>query len=303
MRSRANIYITALLCGIAVAAGASRLSAQSDWAAVDRAMGRKGAMQPGGVWKYGLPRGDLQVTVGGVRVRPALALGSWLAFERQPNRRGDVMAMGDLVLLEDEIAPVVAKLEAGNVEVSALHNHLQHESPRVMYLHVLAEGDPVRIARAVHDALALTRTPPATSATGEASPLELDTAAISRTLGRAGKANGGVYQVSVPRAKPVRMRGMVVAPAMGVATAFNFQPLGGGRAATTGDFVLTAGEVNPVVRALGQGGITVTALHSHMLGEEPRLYFMHFWGEGDTAGLARTLRSALDRAGVESPPS
>ena len=298
MRDSTNTHLTALLASIAVAAGAPPLAAQSDWAAVDLAIGRAGAMQPGGVWKYGFPRGDLQVTVGGVRIEPALALGSWIAFERRPGRRADVMAMGDLVLLEDEVAPVVAKLNAGNVEVTALHNHLQHESPRVMYLHVLAEGDPVRIGRAVHDALALTRTPPAAGARGGTPSLELDTAAIARALGHAGKANGGVYQVSVPRAGPVRMDGMVVAPAMGVATAINFQPLGAGRAATTGDFVLSPGEVNGVARVLAQGRIGVTALHSHMLGEEPRLYFMHFWGEDDAVSLARTLRAALDRAGV-----
>jgi hypothetical protein len=175
-----------------------------------------------------------------------------------------------------------------------VHNHLLRESPRVMYVHVDAHGDPVRIAQTVRAALALTRTPldrPAPPAAP--APIDLDTAAVVRALGHSGRVNGGVYQVSVPRRETVREGNHEVPPSMGVATAINFQPTGGGRAAITGDFVMTAGEVNPVIRALRDNGIEVTALHSHLLGEQPRLYFMHFWANDDALRLARGLHAAL----------
>jgi hypothetical protein len=282
------------MAALAAAAPASAQSPRQDWVAVDKAIGRAGTPQPGEVQKYGFPRSDLEVTAAGVRVKPALALGSWVAFKRMG---GEAMAMGDLVLLEREVAPVIAKLQAMGVEQTALHNHLQGESPRMMYLHIQAQGDPVKIAGAVRAALAETRTPkvPAAAAGGT---LGLDTAALASALGYAGKVTGGVFQVTVPRAEPVRMGGMEIPPAMGVATALNFQPTNSGKAAITGDFVLSAEEVNPVIRSLRDGGVAVTALHSHMLGEEPRLYFMHFWANDDAGTLARTLRAALGHMNV-----
>jgi hypothetical protein len=269
----------------------------ADWAGVDRAIGRPGKAQPGEVQKYGFPRGDLQVTVGDVAVKPALALGSWVAFKRIGSSNREVMAMGDLVLTEAEVPAVVAKLQAGRIQQTALHNHLQHESPRVMYLHIEGRGDPVKLAEAIRTALATTRTPPASPpAPAQGAPrFDLDTAALTRALGRSGAVTGGVYQVSVPRTEPVRAEGMEIPAAMGVATAINFQPTGNGKAAITGDFVLTADEVNPVLRTLEQQGIAVTALHSHMLTEEPRLLFMHFWANDDALRLARGLKAALDQ--------
>ncbi|MGH7519155.1 MAG: DUF1259 domain-containing protein [Gemmatimonadales bacterium] len=275
----------------------SQRGAQGDWRAVDQAMGRSGTMQPGGVYKYSFPRADLRVTIGEVAVKPALALGSWVAFKRMGGASGGTTAMGDLVLLESEVTPVLTKLQAMGVEQTALHNHLQRESPRVMYLHIQAQGDPTKIAEAVRAALALTKTPPAPPAAA-AGAFGLDTAQLASALGRAGKVNGGVYQSSVPRAGPVRMAGMEIPPAMGLATALNFQPTGGGKAAITGDFVLTADEVKPVIKTLRDGGIAVTALHSHMLGEDPRLFFMHFWANDDAMRLARTLRAALGQMKV-----
>ncbi len=273
----------------------------SDWKAVDQAMGRTGKPQPGDVHKYSMPRGDLRVTLGGVPIKPALALGSWLAFKRVGD---ESIAMGDLVLTETEVAPVMAKLQELGVEQSALHNHLLHESPPVMYLHIHARGDRVKIAGAVRQALALTKTPgeePAGSKPG--APLGLDTAAVARILGQAGNVNGDVYQVSVPRAEAIREDEMEVPPSMGLATAINFQPTTGGRAVTTGDFVMTAPEVNPVLRALSAAGIEVTALHNHMLTEEPRLFFAHFWGNNNAEKLARGLRSALDKMNVKRETS
>lgn len=269
----------------------------TDWKAVDQALGRSGKMDPGEVYRYSMPRSDLRVNAAGVAVRPALALGSWVALKRTG---GGTIAMGDLVLTEDEIAPVMSKLQAMGVEQTALHNHLLHESPGVMYLHIHAQGDPVKIAQAVRAALAQTKTPPAKPEGAQAAePVGLDTAAIAGALGYSGKVNGGVYQVSVPRAEPVRADGMVVPPSMGVATALNFQPTGASNAAVTGDFVMTGQEVNPVLRALRDARIEVTALHSHMLDEEPRLFFAHFWANDDAVTLARGLRSALDKMSVK----
>jgi len=266
------------------------------WAAVDSAIGRTGTSQPGEVQKYSFPRSDLKVTVGDVTVRPALALGSWVAFKATTGH--DVIAMGDLVLLESEVGPVIGKLQAMAVEQTALHNHLQHESPRIMYLHIHAHGDRMKVAQAIGAALASTKTPSAAPTASAAAPFELDTAKLASALGYAGKVNGGVYQVSVPRAEPVRMDGTEIPPSMGVATALNFQPTGNGKAAITGDFVLTADEVNPVIRALRDGGVAVTALHSHMLTEEPPLFFMHFWANDEALALARTLHAALGHVKV-----
>jgi hypothetical protein len=288
------------------------------WSAVDQALGRKGAAQPGGVMRYSFPRSDLQVTANGVQLKPALALGSWVAFKDAGG--GHAMVMGDLVLTEDEVAPVMRSLQQSGVEQTALHNHVLGESPRVMYMHVAGHDDPVKLAQAVRTALAQTQTPldeqPATTpsagdkgdaagaggapggqAAGASAPgaLDLDTAAVARALGVSGKVNGGVYQVSVPRRETIREGGREVPPSMGVATAINFQPTGSGKAAITGDFVMTAAEVNPVIRSLEEHGITVTALHSHMLTESPRLFFMHFWANDNAVTLARGLRAALDK--------
>ena len=265
----------------------------TDWKPVEQALGKAGSMQPGDVYKVSLPRSDLKVTVGGVELKPALALGSWVAFKKA----GDMTTvMGDLVLTEDEVTPVMTKLEEGGVEPTALHNHVLHESPRVMYMHIHAMGDAVKIAKAVHDALALSKTPfaaPAAAAPNQ--DLGIDTKQIDQIVGQSGKVNGGVYQFSVPRADKIMDNEMEIPPAMGIAQAINFQPTGGGKAAITGDFVLLASEVNPVIKALRDNGIEVTALHSHMLVETPRLFFMHFWANEDALKLARGIRAALDK--------
>jgi hypothetical protein len=260
-------------------------------------MGRTGKMQNDGAYKYSMPRSDLHVTVDGVVIKPALSLGSWLAMK--PAASG-VVAMGDLVLKENEVTPVIVKLQEGGVMETALHNHLLRESPRVMYLHVHGEGDPVKIAETIHAALGATGTPPASAgASAPARRLAIDTAAIDRALGRGGSASGGVYHLTVPRAETIRAAGMEVTPSMGTATSINFQPTGGGKAAVNGDFVMTANEVNGVVRTLEDGGIEVVAVHNHMLNEEPRLFFLHYWANDDAVTLARTLRAALDETNTK----
>src|SRR6266446_2811505 len=268
-------------------------AATADWKPVEQALGKAGSMQPGDVYKVSLPRSDLKVTVSGVELKPALALGSWVAFKKT----GDMtFVMGDLVLTEDEVTPVMTKLEEGGVEPTALHNHVLHESPRVMYMHIHAMGDAVKIAKAIHDALALSKTPFAAPAAAPPNQdLGIDTKQIDQIMGQSGKVNGGVYQFSVPRADKIMDNDMEIPPAMGVAQAINFQPTGGGKAAITGDFVLLASEVNPVIKALRENGIEMTALHSHMLTEEPRLFFMHFRANDDALKLARGLRAALDK--------
>ncbi|HRO00019.1 DUF1259 domain-containing protein [Nitrobacter sp.] len=262
-----------------------------DWSKVDSILGRKPAVS-GDVHRYGFPRSDLEVTLDGVSIAPALALGGWVAFK--PDHDG-AMAMGDLVLLETEINPVMSKLIEGGLEVTAVHNHLLRAVPATFYLHVGGHGDPIKMATTLHDALAESKTPLA-APTASASTLNLDTAKIDEIIGAKGHSNGGVYQIGVARRDDITMDGMAITPAgpMGVATGINFQPTGGGKAAITGDFVLTGDEVNSVVKALRSNGIEVTAIHSHMLREQPRLFFLHFWANDDSIKLAQALRTALN---------
>jgi hypothetical protein len=281
----------ALLYSALHAAGVVSPVADSvDWKAVDSLVGRPSVVQPGDVHRFNFPRSDLHVTAAGVAIKPAFALGGWVAMKAVP--RG-VVAMGDLVLTEDEITPVIRRLQQGGVEQTAIHHHLLRESPRVYYVHVHAEGDPLAIAQALREAIALTKAPPPSPA-APAAAIDLDTTAVAKALGHNGRVNGGVYQVSVPRADPVTEHGMQIPPSMGLATAINFQPTGGGKAAITGDFVLTADEVNPVIRALTSHGIEAVSIHSHLLEESPRLFFMHFWANDDASRLATGLRAALD---------
>jgi hypothetical protein len=278
---------------LATAFAASVFAADDGWQAqVGQALGKAGAKMPGGVYRVGLPRTDLKATLDGVALKPGFALGGWVAFEKTGN---DGMMMGDLVLTEQEVNPVMAKLAAAGIDITALHNHLLRNRPFTMYMHVLGHGDPVKLAATLRTALAESKTPfsatPASTATSP--PINLDTAAIDRMLGAKGANNGGVYQFSIPRAEPIRDGDMVVPPAMGSANAINFQPIGGGKAVITGDFVLIASEVNPVLKALREHGIEVTAIHNHMLDDQPHLYFMHFWANDDAMKLAAGLKAAL----------
>ena len=274
-------------------------SGAADWTAVEKAIGKTGSMQPGDVFKIGLPRNDLDVTVRGVQINPVHALGSWIAFKKM----GDTaMVMGDLVLTEGEVGPVMWSLQESGIDTTALHNHVLDESPRVMYMHISGRGDAVKLAEAIHRALAYSKTPlgygPNYATLRRRQPAEFDTGKVEQILGRTGKDNNGVYQFSIARAEKIMEGEMEVPPAMGVATAINFQPTGEGRAAITGDFVLIASEVNPVIHTLRENGIAVTAVHSHMLTESPRLFFMHFWANDDAVKLARGLRLALDKTNV-----
>jgi Domain of Unknown Function (DUF1259) len=290
MRTTASLLAAILTLASAAAANAQEI----DWKKVDEALGRSGTVT-GDVHRYGFPRSDLQVTLDGVTIRPALALGGWAAFKPA---HGGAMVMGDLVLLETEINPVMSKLIENGLEITAIHNHVLRGSPATFYMHIGGHGDPVKLATAIRTALAESKTPLTPPMPPASQPaIDLDTAQLDQIIGVKGQANGGVYQMGVPRRDPITENGVQVAPAgpMGVATAINFQPTGGGKAAITGDFVLTAEEVNPVIRALRSNGIEVTAIHSHMLTEQPRLIFLHFWANDDALKLARGLRAALDK--------
>jgi hypothetical protein len=292
MRLAYVLFIAATL-----AATSAAWSQEIDWQKVDDAMGRKPAVVSGDVHRYGFPRSDLSVTLDGVSIKPALALGGWVAFKGMSSGN-QAMVMGDLVLLETEIKPVMTKLVEGGLDITAVHNHLLRANPATFYMHVGGHGDPAKMAVAIRTALSESKTPLAPPTPPAAAPaIGLDTVQLDQIIGGKGQANGGVYQFAVVRRDGVTENAMTLAPAgpLGLATGIGFQPTGNGKAAITGDFVLTADEVNPVIRALRDNGIEVTALHSHMLDEQPRLYFMHFWANDDAIKLAKGLRAALDK--------
>jgi hypothetical protein len=292
MRKVFSLSAVILSLAFATAANAQDI----DWKKVDAALG-KTATVSGDVHRYGIPRTDLQVTLDGVTIKPALALGGWVAFRPA---HGGAMVMGDLVLLETEINPVMAKLLESGLDITAVHNHLLRASPATFYMHVGGHGDPEKMAAAIRAGLAQSKTPfdPPAASPAPAPAIDLDTAKLDEVIGVKGQANGGVYQFTVPRRDPITEGGVQVPAPMGSATAINFQPTGGGKAAITGDFVVIGEEVNPMIRALRENGIEVTAIHSHMLTEQPRLIFVHFWANDDAQKLAKGLRAALDKTAV-----
>jgi hypothetical protein len=289
--------LTLLALGAALLTSLPARAADIDWKKVDAALGKTAAVS-GEVHRYGLPRSDLHVTLDGVAIKPALALGGWVAFAPM---HGEAMLMGDLVLLETEITPVMTKLLDSGLDITAIHNHILRASPATFYMHVAGHGDPEKMAASIHSALSsASQTPfdsPATTA-GPAPALDLDTAKIDEAMGAKGTVNGGVYQFGIPRREPAVESAMPVNAALGGANAVNFQPTGNGKAAITGDFLVTGNEVNPLIRALRAGDIEVAAIHSHMLDEEPRMFFIHFWANDDAVKLAHGVRAALDKTAV-----
>src|SRR5437868_1338280 len=272
------------LIGIVIAPAVAR-AADPDWKAVEQALGKSGQLQPGDVFRVGMPRTDLAVTVKGVPVKAGFALGSYAAFKQMGDR---AMVMGDLVLLDQEVPAVMSGLFSGGLDVTAVHNHLNEMAPHVMYMHYEGRGDAVLLAAALRQALSASATPfgparvPATAGPG------LDGKQLEQALGHSGKdIGGGVFQVTVPRAEAISEMGQPLLPAMGVTTVLNFQPTADGKAAITGDFVLLDKEVNAVARTLRQHGIDVTAIHNHGLMDTPRLFYMHFWATDDAVKLAQ----------------
>ena len=288
-----------LFASLAVAAALAppALAADPDWAAVGHALGRSGKFMAGGVYRVGFPRSDLKVSLDGVALRTGFAFGGWVAFLPMG---AQAMVMGDLVMTQDEVNPVMRKLEEGGIAITAVHNHLLRAEPMTLYMHIQGHGDPVKLATAIHAGLALSKTPFSLSG-GTSMPANLDMIGIDGIMGYKGYDSGGIYQFGIPRAKPVKEDGMTLPPPMGAAIGINFQSTGLNTAAITGDFVLISSEVNPVIDALQANGIEITALHSHMLDEQPRLFFMHFWANGDAIKLAKGLRAALDKVDVKKP--
>jgi len=271
-------------------------AADIDWTKVDAALG-KSAVVSGDVHRYGLPRSDLKVTLDGVAIKPALALGGWVAFAPMG---GEATVMGDLVLLDTEITPVMTSLLDGGLDITAIHNHILRASPATFYMHVGGHGDPVKMAAVIRSALAASKTPfdPPTTGAAPTPAIDLDTAKLDEIMGVKGTAVGGVYQFGVPRRDPSVEMGMNVTGPLGGANAINFQPTGNGKAAITGDFLVTGDEVNPLIRTLRANDIEVTAIHSHMLDEQPRMFFIHFWANDDALKLARGVRAALEKTAI-----
>jgi hypothetical protein len=288
--------LTLLLLATAMVLPTLARAADIDWKKVDAALGKTAAVS-GEVHRYGLPRSDLHVTLDGIAIKPALALGGWVSFAPM---HGEAMVMGDLVLLETEITPVMTKLLDGGLDITAIHNHILRASPATFYMHVGGHGDPEKMAAVIRSALSASKTPfdpPATTA-GPAPAVDLDTAKLDQIMGVKGNPIGGVYQFGVPRREPTIESGMQVNGPLGGANAVNFQPTGSGKAAITGDFLVTGNEVNPLIRALRAGDIEVTAIHSHMLDERPRMFFIHFWANDDAEKLARNVRTALETTAI-----
>jgi hypothetical protein len=268
-----------------------------DTTKIDQVLGRPG-QKTGDVYRVGFPRTDLKVTVAGVAIKPGLALGSWAAFSGSD---ASASVMGDLVLLESEVNPVMSKLRASGIEITALHNHLLNETPRVLYMHYLGHGNAAELAKSFRAALAVSKTPlgaPAAPAPAPPSPPPF-VKTIEDTLGRKGQLNGGVLAFGIPRAEDVTEGDMTLTTPQGVAESINFQETASGQVATTGDFVLKAEEVNPVISALEEHNIQVTALHSHMLTEQPRLLFMHFWAAGNAESVAQGIKAALSHVATK----
>lgn len=292
MNSTRRLLICLLILTLPIAAYAQGLDASK----IDQVLGRSG-QKAGDVYRVGFLRTDLHVTIQGISVKPGLALGSWAAFSGTDDN-ADVM--GDLVLLDGEVNPVMEKLRSAGFEITAVHNHLLGETPHVAYMHYMGHGAAAQIASSLRAALAASKTPlekPAPSAPEPTTPDWVKT--INDTIGRQGTFRGGVLSFGPPRAQAITMNGMTLSPAQGVAEAINFQEAGAGKVATTGDFVLTAEEVNPVISALEEHHITVTALHSHMLTEQPRLFFMHFWAADNTESVAEGIKAALGRIAIK----
>jgi hypothetical protein len=283
-----RVLLTLLLLSLPVAAQSSREA--PDWSAAEKVLGRAGKVQDG-VFRVGFARTDIHARIGRTPLQPAAALGSWAAFRASGS---GVVADGDLVLLEPEVNPVITVLQEHGFLVTALHNHLTGERPRVMYLHFFARGALLPIAETLKAALALTGTP-AKPAPQSAAVITYGQKTIEGIQGKQGTTTGSVLSFSFPHAFVIRMHDEQMSPAMGMATAINFQPAPAGVAAT-GDFVLREKDVNPVIGELRKGGVVVTAVHNHMLDDEPRMIFVHFWAEGPAEAVAKTLRAALDKA-------
>lgn len=305
--TRKSLIVGVIAAGILTSAGLSvwaqtettqKPASATEWRNVQEVFGFPGDLLPNDVIRFNMPRKDLHVTKAEIEVKPALALGAWAAFHRVS--ANDAMVMGDLVLTEAEVAPAINALEEGGVEVTALHNHLLGETPKIWYIHMGGHGDPVKLAQAVKHAVTLIKAPlPQGAPAPESQKLAFNVAAVNEVMGQKGKVSGGVLHFYMPRVEKLTEEGMVTPDSMGAGTVINFQPTGNGRAEIAGDFALTRKEVGPVMNVFRANGIEIEALHNHAFNDVPRLFYMHFWANDDAVKLAKGLRAALDKTNVK----
>jgi hypothetical protein len=261
---------------------------------ISKAAGTK-ATAKDGVVRIEWPRNDVPVKVDGLSLKPFAGLGSWAAFTPAPH---GAMMMGDTVVFQDEVTPAMDSAFASDLEVTALHNHFFFDEPKVFFMHLGGHGDPEKLAHGVKqvwDAIKKVRASHSTPAVGFGGEVpkegKIDAATIEKILGHKSQAKDGVVKVSVGREGS--MHKVKVGESMGLNTWAAFSG-GDNLAVVDGDFIMTAEEVQPVLRALRKAGIHIVALHNHMVGEEPAFYFLHFWGKGPTQELAKGVKSALD---------
>jgi hypothetical protein len=260
---------------------------------VEKSLGAKGQVQEGALIVR-FPRTDISATIDGIPLPTAMGLVSWTAWK---NMGDQTMVMGDLVLLETEVNPVIDALEEVKISVAALHNHFMRENPRIMFMHIEGMGKGAALARGLKNALSKTATPQQLSPESPQAPVSLDTRRIEDILGYSGTNAGGVFKITVAR-RGVISRGLELTSSLGMNSWAGF--VGSDkRAHVAGDLAMTAPEVNRVIRALRNGGIEVVAVHNHMLDEQPRMFFLHYWGTGPVERLAEAVRSAFDQ--VQGP--
>ena len=286
------ILLTVLILGASTIVASAQTPLGAPWDSVGRILQTSGSAT-GGYYRYTWPRRDVTLRIGDVTVAPALALGAWAGFSGDA---ANATVMGDLVLTSGEVKPVLAELARQRIAVTAIHNHLVGEDPKITYVHFHAEGNPLELAGRLDRVVALTGAPRPVAA-AQPQPVTIDTALVFNTLGLHGRAQGAVAQVSVVLVPgTVTLHGRAVTPALGYGTPINIQVVSADRAVATGDFTIPAAKVGPVFEALTSHGITATALHSHLIGEEPKLYYMHFWADASLTDVLRGLRAALDAA-------
>lgn len=279
-----SLIFLCLSIGMIVALSSAQTTA--DFREVEQILGRPGQLQEG-VLVVSFPRGDIKVTIHGENIPTAFGFGSWTAWKNVGN---DMLVMGDLVLLEKEINPVISALAEADINVTALHNHFLGERPRIMYMHIHGMGQVGTLARGIRNALDKTATPRSHPAPSSASPA-LDTRIIEQIIGHSGHAGGGIFKITVGR-PGVKIHEIELTSSMGLNSWIAFIGTNE-RAHAAGDIAMAANEVNPVIRALRKHGIRILAVHNHMLDEEPRIIFLHYWGTGKTENLARAFHDAL----------
>lgn len=291
-RKAAVAMLELALCTALASTVGAQSPADSAWQDVGRLLHGQPA-DGGGYVRFNFPRTDLKVTLGDVTIAPALALVSWAGFSGIP---AAATVMGDIVCTETELAPVLKALANANIDVTAIHDHLNGESPRLAYVHYHAMGNAADMGRRLDGVFAMTKAPRPAVAVA-AVPLTVDSAQVFDVMGKRGKAAGSVASVSfVLVTEPIMMNGRPALAALAYGTPIVIQQLSPTRAVATGDFAVLAAQVQPILRALAAAGITATAVHNHLVGAVPNVYYIHFWGDAPLPTLLHGLRAAVDAA-------